>query len=168
MSELDYNEINEINNSNAIEDGDINESMDDEHDNEENYHEQNREEILWKIYKDKPNSRYGKYKSSSIENRKKNRSSTNKFECPRTKKIVQNVLGEHIQLSNEVLIVLAAIAKIYAGELVEEAKLILVDKEGLKDKYPPIKPKYLREARRRMIQRKILTEIKKNYLFKKK
>ena len=74
--------------------------MDDEHDNEENYHEQNREEILWKFYKDKPNSRYGKYKSSSIEKRKKYRSSTNKFECPRTKKIVQNVLGEHIQLSN--------------------------------------------------------------------
>ena len=49
MSELDYNEINEINNSNAIEDGDINESMDDEHDNEENYHEQNREEILIKL-----------------------------------------------------------------------------------------------------------------------
>jgi len=65
-------------------------------------------------------------------------------------------------ISNSVQIALHGIAKIYSGELVEEAKMYLVEEENnfnlqnRKDKptsYGAIKPRHLREARRRMIQR---------------
>ena len=52
-------------------------------------------------------------------------------------------------------------------QLVEEAKTILVDKEGLKSRYPSIRPCHLREARRRMIQRGILPRPKFKKLFDK-
>jgi len=55
------------------------------------------------------------------------------------------------------------IAKIYAGELVEDAKIFMVEEEeltnlnqGKKEKpmsYGAIKTRHLREARRRMIER---------------
>lgn len=124
------------------------------------FNEQERLAMLWRLFDDKQKARYEKYKTSGLENRKKNRS-THKIECPRTKKIVQSILGESVQISNSVQIVLHGIAKIYAGELVEEAKSILVNQEGIKDRYPAIKPKHLREARRRMIKRGILPKNKK-------
>lgn len=133
---------------------------------ENKFNEQERLAMLWRIFDDKQKARYEKYKTSGLENRKKNRS-THKIECPRTKKIVQNILGETVQISNQVQIVLHGIAKIYAGELVEEAKTILVDKEGLKSRYPSIRPCHLREARRRMIQRGILPRPKFKKLFDK-
>jgi hypothetical protein len=113
-------------------------------------------------------NRYAKFKESSLENRKKVRS-TNKIECPRIKKVVQNVLGENMQISNTIQIALHGIAKIYAGEMVEEAKSIMIEEEGeFKDiKYPPIKSRHLREARRRMIQRGILPTFKPKSFFSK-
>ena len=80
------------------------------------------------------------------------------------------------------------VAKLYAGELVEEAKSILVDEKKMKDQnnendknddkeligkkrsYSPIKPRHLREARRRMIERGILPTIlnENSGLYKKK
>ncbi len=112
-------------------------------------------------------NRYAKFKESSLENRKKVRSA-NKIECPRIKRVVQNILGENIQISNSIQIALHGIAKIYAGELVEEAKEIMVDEEGKKERYGPIKPKHLREGRRRMILRGVLPNYKpKGILFKK-
>ncbi len=112
-------------------------------------------------------NRYAKFKESSLENRKKIRS-TNKIECPRIKKVVQNVLGEHMQISNTIQIALHGIAKIYAGEMVEEAKSVMIEEEGeMKDKYPPIRPRHFREARRRMLQRGILPGFKpKRFFFK--
>lgn len=112
-------------------------------------------------------NRYAKFKESSLENRKKIRS-TNKIECPRIKRVVQSVLGDNIQISNSIQIALHGIAKIYAGELIEEAKEIMVDEEGKKDRYNAIRPKHLREARRRMIQRGILPNYKAKRLFLKK
>lgn len=102
--------------------------------------------------------RYGEFKKSSIENRKKNRS-TNKIEYPRIKKIIQSVLGDHILVSNPVQIIMHGIAKIHAGELVEEAKKVLYEeveanmgKNLMNDVRPrAIKPKHLKEARRRLI-----------------
>ena len=134
---------------------------------ENKFIEQERLSLLWKLFDDNQRARYEKYKTSGIENRKKNRSTT-KIDCPRTKKIVQNILGENVPLNNQVQIVLQGIAKIYAGELVEEAKMILCEKLGPNDKIPPIKPEHLREARRRMLQRKILPTVKMKYLFQDK
>jgi len=112
-------------------------------------------------------NRYKKFRESSLENRKKVRS-TNKIEFPRIKKVVQNVLGENIQISNDVQCILHGIAKIYAGELVEESKEIMVAEEGERPKYGAIKPRHLREARRRMIQRRILPSFKPKRIFLKK
>ena len=113
-------------------------------------------------------NRYAKFKESSLENRKKIRS-TNKIECPRIKKVVQSILGENMQISNTIQIALHGIAKIYAGEMIEEAKSIMVDEEGeIRDvKYPPIRTRHLREARRRMIQRGILPNYKPKNFFTK-
>jgi hypothetical protein len=105
-------------------------------------------------------NRYAKFKESSLENRKKIRS-TQKIECPRIKKVIQSVLGESTQVSNTIQIAFHGIAKIYAGELVEEAKSIMVEEEGRdKGKFGPIRTRHLREARRRMIQRGILQDYK--------
>ena len=112
-------------------------------------------------------NRYAKFKESSLENRKKQRSA-NKIECPRIKRVVQSVLGENMPLSNIIQIALHGIAKIYAGELVEEAKEIMVNEEGEKPKYGAIKTRHLREARRRMIQRGILQSMKPKRIFIKK
>ena len=145
--------------------------------------EQKREVLLYELFNDEQTKRYEKFKSSSIEHDKKNRS-LQKLECPRIKKIVQNTLGEGVQIGNLVQIIINGVAKIYAGELVEEAKRILVEEEDLnndkgnedekellnKKRYSsPIRPKHLREARRRMIKRGILPQIlNNNTVFNKK
>ena len=151
--------------------------------------EEKREAYLYELFNDEQIKRYEKYKSSSIEHDKKNRS-LQKLECPRIKKIVQNLLGEGVQIGNLVQIILNGVAKIYAGELVEEAKRILVEEEDSrneedekdekeKDKEikllnkkrynSPIRPRHLREARRRMIKRGVLPLLlNNNSIFNKK
>lgn len=133
----------------------------DDNEIEGNFVDHERAAMISHLFSDKQMNRYAKFKESSLENRKKIRS-TNKIECPRIKKVVQNVLGENMQISNTIQIALHGIAKIYAGEMVEEAKSIMIEDEGeSKDmKYPPIRPRHLREARRRMIQRGILPNFK--------
>jgi hypothetical protein len=112
-------------------------------------------------------NRYAKFKESSLENRK-NKKSTQKIECPRIKKTIQSVLGENMQISNTIQIAFHGIAKIYAGELVEEAKIIMVEEDGGKSsKYGPIKSRHLREARRRMIQRGILPDYRPKRILRK-
>jgi transcription initiation factor TFIID subunit 11 len=123
--------------------------------------------LIAKFFTDKQMNRYAKFKESSLENRKKIRS-TNKIECPRIKRVVQSVLGENIQISNSIQIAMHGIAKIYAGELIEEAKEIMVDEDGKKEKYGPIKPRHLREARRRMSQRGTLPSHKPKKFFLRK
>lgn len=124
-----------------------------------NFVDHERLALISQFFNDKQMNRYAKFKESSLENRKKVRSA-NKIECPRIKRVVQNILGENMQISNSIQIALHGIAKIYAGELVEEAKEIMVDEEGPRDKYGAIKPKHVREARRRMIQRGVLPNYK--------
>ena len=146
--------------------------------------EQSREAYLYELFDEEQSKRYEKYKSSSIEHDKKNRS-LQKLECPRIKKIVQNILGEGVQIGNLVQIILNGVAKVYAGELVEEAKRISVEEEDLKNETSnekdkekeflnkkrynsPIRSKHLREARRRMIKRGVLPLIlNNNTMFKK-
>lgn len=123
--------------------------------------------LISQFFNEKQMNRYAKFKESSLENRKKIRS-TNKIECPRIKRVVQSVLGENIQISNSIQIAIHGIAKIYAGELIEEAKEIMVDEVGTREKYGPIKQRHLRESRRRMIQRGILPSYKPKRLFLRK
>ena len=132
-----------------------------------NFVDHERLALISQFFNDKQMNRYAKFKESSLENRKKVRSA-NKIECPRIKRVVQNILGENMQISNSIQIALHGIAKIYAGELVEEAKEIMVDEEGEREKYSAIKPKHLREARRRMIQRGVLPNYKSKRVFLKK
>jgi hypothetical protein len=116
--------------------------------------------LISELFTDKQMNRYAKFKESSLENRKKQRS-THKIECPRIKKVIQSILGENTPISNTIQIAFHGIAKIYAGELTEEAKTIMVEEENKKEsKFGPIKPRHLREARRRMIQRGILPDYK--------
>ncbi len=128
-----------------------------------NFIEHKRISLFTSLLNDKQMDRYGEFKRSSIENRKRIKS-TNKIEYPRIKKIIQNVLGENVPVSNSVQIVMHGIAKIYAGELIEEAKKILFEETDLLDNKPkPIKPKHLREARRRFINRGLLPGYKASY-----
>lgn len=134
---------------------------------EGNFVDHERAALISQLFSEKQMNRYAKFKESSLENRKKIRS-TNKIECPRIKKVVQNVLGENMQISNTIQIALHGIAKIYAGEMVEEAKSVMIEEEGeMKDKYPPIRPRHFREARRRMFQRGILPGFKPKSFFSK-
>jgi transcription initiation factor TFIID subunit 11 len=134
---------------------------------EGNFVDHERMALMAKFFDDKQMNRYAKFKESSLENRKKIRS-TQKIECPRIKKVIQSILGENTQISNTIQIAFHGIAKIYAGELVEEAKSIMVEEEGRKEgKFGPIRPRHLREARRRMIQRGILPDYKPKPTFKK-
>lgn len=140
----------------------------DDNEIEGNFVDHERAALISQLFSEKQMNRYAKFKESSLENRKKIRS-TNKIECPRIKKVVQNILGENMQISNTIQIALHGIAKIYAGEMVEEAKSIMIDEEGeMKDKYPPIRPRHMREARRRMRQRGILPNIKPKGFFSQK
>lgn len=172
--------------------------------------EQERLYYFYENFDQNQKIRYDKFNSSSFEHRRNNKS-TQKLECPRIKKVVQNLLGEGVNISECVQVILHGVAKVYAGELVEEAKAILVDEKerkinekknsgedednnkekedineegsdeekkekedkgviGKKRYYSPIRPRHLREARRRMIRRGILPLVlnKNNSIFKKK
>ncbi len=84
------------------------------------------------------------------------------------KKIIQSVLGENIQISNTIQIAFHSNVKIYAGELVEEDKSIMVEEDGGKNcKYGPTKTRHLKEARRRMIQRGILPDYRPKRILRK-
>jgi transcription initiation factor TFIID subunit 11 len=135
---------------------------------EGNFVDHERVSLISQFFNEKQMNRYAKFKESSLENRRKIRS-TQKIECPRIKRVIQQILGEQVQISSTIQIAMHGIAKIYAGELVEEAKEILVEEEGeRKEKFPPIKTRHLREARRRMIQRGILPNFKPKTAFSKK
>ena len=138
-----------------------------------------REYKLSKLFNNEQNDRFDKYKESSIEHDKKNRS-LQKLECPRIKKVVQNLIGD-VQIGNLVQIVLNGVTKIYAGELVEEAKKIMIEEDeakneknkdnkfiGKKRYNSPIRPRHLKEARRRMIQRGVLPLVLNNNKVNKK
>ena len=87
----------------------------------------------------------------------------------------KNLLGD-VQIGNLVQIILNGVTKIYAGELVEEAKKIMVEEDEVKNEKDlssnnllgkkrynsPIRPRHLREARRRMIERGVLPLVLNN------
>ena len=139
--------------------------------------------IINDVFNDKQLDRYAEYKKSTIE-KSKNSKSTSKIENPRIKKIIQSILGENVPVSNQIQIIMQGIAKIHAGELVEEAKKLLYeesvenivysyidcDDKGncgklhsshmIDIKAKPIRPKHLREARRRMVVRGKMPDFK--------
>ena len=174
---MSLEEKNKNNTNNTFEDND--DKSDSEEYSEENSYsnrgmsQEKREYYLSKLFNQEQSDRFDKYKESSIEHDKKNRS-LQKLECPRIKKVVQNLLGD-VQIGNLVQIILNGVTKIYAGELVEEAKKIMVEEDevqneqnmnnkllGKKRYNSPIRPRHLREARRRMIERGVLPLVLNN------
>ncbi len=174
---MSLEEKNKNNTNNSLDDND-DKSDSDEYSEENSYSnrgmsQEKREYYLSKLFNDQQSDRFDKYKESSIEHDKKNRS-LQKLECPRIKKVVQNLLGD-VQIGNLVQIILNGVTKIYAGELVEEAKKIMVEEDevqneqdnnnkflGKKRYNSPIRPRHLREARRRMIERGVLPLVLNN------
>ena len=177
---MSLEEKNKNNTNNSLDDND-DKSDSDEYSEENSYSnrgmsQEKREYYLSKLFNDQQSDRFDKYKESSIEHDKKNRS-LQKLECPRIKKVVQNLLGD-VQIGNLVQIILNGVTKIYAGELVEEAKKIMVEEDevqneqdnsnkflGKKRYNSPIRPRHLREARRRMIERGVLPLVLNNVIF---
>ena len=174
---MSLEEKNKNNTNNSLDDND-DKSDSDEYSEENSYSnrgmsQEKREYYLSKLFNQEQSDRFDKYKESSIEHDKKNRS-LQKLECPRIKKVVQNLLGD-VQIGNLVQIILNGVTKIYAGELVEEAKKIMVEEDevqneqnmnnkllGKKRYNSPIRPRHLREARRRMIERGVLPLVLNN------
>ena len=175
---MSLEEKNKKSTNNSVEDNDDKSDSDEE--SEENTYshrgmsQEKREYYLSKLFNQEQSDRFDKYKESSIEHDKKNRS-LQKLECPRIKKVVQNLLGD-VQIGNLVQIILNGVTKVYAGELVEEAKKIMVEEDeaknekdiidnkllGKKRYNSPIRPRHLREARRRMIERGVLPLVLNN------
>ena len=175
---MSLEEKNKKSTNNSVEDNDDKSDSDEE--SEENTYshrgmsQEKREYYLSKLFNQEQSDRFDKYKESSIEHDKKNRS-LQKLECPRIKKVVQNLLGD-VQIGNLVQIILNGVTKVYAGELVEEAKKIMVEEDEKKKKKDiidnkllgkkrynsPIRPRHLREARRRMIERGVLPLVLNN------
>ena len=123
---------NESNSQEDHEDNSDEENSSDENSSRPRLMDQDRREYnLSKLFNEEQSDRYDKYKVSSIEHDKKNRS-LQKLECPRIKKICQNLLGDGIQIGNLVQIIINGVTKIYAGELVEEAKKIMVEETEAK------------------------------------
>ena len=174
---MSLEEKNKNNTNNSLDDND-DKSDSDEYSEENSYSnrgmsQEKREYYLSKLFNDQQSDRFDKYKESSIEHDKKNRS-LQKLECPRIKKVVQNLLGD-VQIGNLVQIILNGVTKIYAGELVEEAKKIMVEEDEVQNEQDnnnkflekkrynsPIRPRHLREARRRMIERGVLPLVLNN------
>ena len=175
---MSLEEKNKKSTNNSVEDNDDKSDSDEESEENTFSHrgmsQEKREYYLSKLFNQEQSDRFDKYKESSIEHDKKNRS-LQKMECPRIKRVVQNLLGD-IQIGNLVQIILNGVTKIYAGELVEEAKKIMVEEDEVKNNQEnssnkllgkkrydsPIKPRHLREARRRMIERGILPLVLNN------
>ena len=173
---MSLEEKNKNNTNNSVEENEDRSDSDEEsEDNTSNHRAMNQEEreYCWsKIFNKEQSDRFDKYKESSIEHDKKNRS-LQKLECPNIKKVVQNLIGD-VQIGNLVQIILNGVTKIYAGELVEEAKKIMVEEDEVNEKdknkkllgnkryNSPIRPRHLREARRRMIERGVLPLILNN------
>ena len=174
---MSLEEKNKKSTNNSVEDNDDKSDSDEESEENTFSHrgmsQEKREYYLSKLFNQEQSDRFDKYKESSIEHDKKNRS-LQKMECPRIKRVVQNLLGD-IQIGNLVQIILNGVTKIYAGELVEEAKKIMVEEDevqneqdnnnkflGKKRYNSPIRPRHLREARRRMIERGVLPLVLNN------
>ena len=175
---MSFEEKNKINTNNSLDDNDDKSDSDEESEENTFSHrgmsQEKREYYLSKLFNQEQSDRFDKYKESSIEHDKKNRS-LQKLECPRIKKVVQNLLGD-IQIGNLVQIILNGVTKIYAGELVEEAKKIMVEEDEVKNEKDlssnnllgkkrynsPIRLRHLREARRRMIERGVLPLVLNN------
>ena len=93
--------------------------------------ENHRQSLLYNSLSEREKERYNTFIECGLECKKKSRQSQTtqkmKTEMPRVKKIVQNFLGEEVQIPTLVQFILHGVAKVYAGELVEEAKKVMLE-----------------------------------------
>ena len=105
---MSVEEPNKNNTNNSAEDNDDRSDSDEYSEENSSNHprmdQEKREYYLSKLFNEEQSDRFDKYKESSIEHDKKNRS-LQKLECPRIKKVVQNLIGD-VQIGNLVQIVL--------------------------------------------------------------
>lgn len=83
-------------------------------------------------------------------------------DCKAVKELMQQIMGSKVKISDEIAQVFRASAKIYCGQLTEEARLVqleeLAAKYGGRHNVPesvrlgPIEPHHLQEARRRIMK----------------
>lgn len=120
-----------------------------------------RLEKINKVFNERQRDRYSK-SNKGIENVTNKSSNNTKVNFQRIKGIIHSVLGDKIPISDDIQKILNSVAKIHAGEIIEEAKLVQLEEENinnslnlkeidLKDK--ALKPRHLREARRRMMSK---------------
>mmetsp|Transcript_44933 Transcript_44933/g.43509 ORF Transcript_44933/g.43509 Transcript_44933/m.43509 type:complete len:173 (-) Transcript_44933:39-557(-) len=121
--------------------------LDEEQENKEfmKFSEQDRKKHIYSAMNDLEKERFDAFRSSSFNDLK-------------MKKLLQLATGNQIKINKEVKQILASIAKIYVGELVEEGKKIQVQeakKAGIENEEAivgPILPHQLMEARRRLLE----------------
>jgi len=114
-------------------------------------HEVQREHYFLHHINSRQNDRYLNCRAAKIPNQK-------------VENIVKQILGPEATVDKKIATLISGLAKVYAGELVEDAKLIQQEEkcEG------PIKPQHLMEARRKAIKKGMLSAHKRKTLFKKR
>eukprot|EP00826_Nyctotherus_ovalis_P002712 TRINITY_DN10548_c0_g1_i2.p1 TRINITY_DN10548_c0_g1~~TRINITY_DN10548_c0_g1_i2.p1 ORF type:complete len:160 (-),score=63.17 TRINITY_DN10548_c0_g1_i2:116-595(-) len=119
--------------------------------NSGNMQEIERERYFLNIMTPLQKDRYDNYRAAKI---------------PRAKveKIVQAILGSNAMLDKKISTLIAGLAKVYAGELVEEAKLIQQEEEDT----GKIKPHQLAKARQRALKKGTLKLHKSKPLFRRR
>ena len=119
--------------------------------NSGNMQDTERERYFFSIMTERQRDRYDNYRAAKIPK-------------VTVEKITQEILGSNAPIDKKISTLIAGLAKVYAGELIEDAKLI---QEEEKDT-GKIKPYQLAAARKKAIKKGTLKKIKSKPLFKKR
>ena len=90
------------------------------------------------------------------------------FDEKRMKKVLQLVLGPASKMQKNILAVIKSVAKVYVGQLVEEAKLVQLEEQPDAAELGPVCPHHLQEARRRLALKGELVPERPKPMFKRK
>lgn len=137
---------------------------------ENDFTDYERLEKINKVFNERQKERFCKI-NKGIENVQNKTSSIKKVNFQRIKGIIHSVLGDKIPISDDIQKIINTVAKIHAGEIIEEAKIVQLEEENtnnvlnLKEidlKGKGLKPRHLIEARRRMINKGLIPLINDN------
>ncbi len=130
--------------------------------NSGNMQEIEREKYFLNIMTPRQKERYDSYRAAKLPKTKIEK--VRHIAQIMNRKIVQEIMGSNAPVDKKIAVLIGGLAKVYAGELVEEAKMIQ-EQEGDRGK---IKPHQLAEARRRAIKKGALRTSRPKPLFKKR